>query len=429
LRSDAAASKGVRRKVTFLVWAIILTTALVTVAAIATPLGLYETITPDKVSTLIDFHYVRDSSALGAGTPPRPSLGFSRICENGNRACPNTGQNITIVNVTTSNGLTSTEAEAPYGYDTRIPKKYFDFLESGVSHSRLNQSVSSTFDIQWRTWTTSALNGTDVLFAPNSSYFNNGSAYTLGSYRSLTNILLNDAWDVVEGLIVDSRNGGVGFRNHTMPSQPLPYGAQWSEDILFVEPVTECVNLNVSLDFSLTHANFTNDLEITSPRLVDRGGFVNFDRRGLPFIAIGNQTDPLLAQRAQTGAWITDMLMMLVWNITDRHANGSATITPPFTYLNSQLGKEYPLPTSEGTNKPASSSLSINSYRSIQSYNDLATFFSLLTPLPQSSDSNITSTIFNYTNLPANPYNYHTTDMTPFGKILQTYSSGSTNFR
>jgi hypothetical protein len=392
-----------------------LTTSLVTIAAVVTPLGLYETTAPDKVPTLVDFHYVQDKSALGAGTAYRPSQGFSRICYGGDVACPNSDQEVTLINVTLVDGDTGEVNYAPYGYDTRIPRRYFNFLESGVSGSKMNRSVSSTFDIQWRTWTTSVENATDVSPGLNSSYFNNGSAYVVGAYRSLTNILLNDAWDVVEGLVVDSKNGGVGFRNHTVPSQPLPYGAQWSEDLLFVEPVTECVNLNVSLDFSLNSANYSNSLRLANARLVDHGGFVDFDRKGLPFVSIGNQTDPLLFQRAQAGAWISNMLMMLVWNVTDRAANGSETIAPPFTYLNSEHGKEIVLPTAENDNTPASPYL--NSYNSLLSHSYLGTFFETITPLPESGSQNG----FNYTHLPPNPYNYGWSNISALGKMPCNY--------
>jgi hypothetical protein len=407
-----------------------LTAVLATIAAIVTPLGLYEAVTPDKTPTLVNFQYVKDISALGTGTPPRPSLGFSRICEVGELACPNSGQDVTLVNVTDAFGVTSTETNAPYGYDTRIPSKYVDFWESGVSGSQFNRTVSSSFDIQWRTWTTSSSNATILLGGKNSSYFNNGSAYTVGSYRSLTNVLLNDAWEPVEGLIVDSKSGGIGFRNHTIPSKPLPYGAQWSEDILFVEPVTECVNLNVSLDFSLTNTGVSNSLQISSARLVDLGGFVNFDKTPLPFIAIGNQTDPLLAQRAQAGAWLTNMLMMLVWNITDRNPDGSISLDPPFTYLDSHIGKEIPLPTQDKGNQPAATYLT--SYDSFLTSNDFAHFFQSLTVFGSfldtnnssnatSSDynngiSNDTASVFNYKGLPPNPYQFRPENFTTYGQ-------------
>jgi hypothetical protein len=429
LRSDAAASKGVQRKVKLIVWTIILTAALATIAAIVTPLGLYDAVAPNKSPTFIDFHYVKDTSAFGTGTPPRPSLGFSRICRNGLLACPNSGQNVTLVNSTDANGITELGTSAPYGYSTRIPSKYVDFWESGVSGSKFNRTVSSSFDIQWRTWSTSTANSTVALGLNSTSYFNNGSAFAIGSYRSLTNVLLDEACETVEGLIVDSKSGGIGFRNHTIPSQSLPYGAQWSEDILFIEPVTECVNLNVSLDFSLTKKDLGNDIQLTNARLVDQGGFVNFDKRGLPLIAIGNQTDPLLSQRAQTGAWVTNMLMMLIWNITDRNPNGSVTLNPPFTYLDSYMGKEIFLPTQGKDKVPAASFLT--SYDSFLTSNDLSRFFETLTLIPtfldSTSSTNSTSgafnsgvsngsiSAFNYTGLPPNPYQFLADDITSYG--------------
>ena len=55
-------------------------------------------------------------------------------------------------------------------------------------------------------------------------------------------VLLNEKVEAVEGLIVDTRvgNASIGFRNHTFP-QVQASGAQWTEDLLFLEPVTACV--------------------------------------------------------------------------------------------------------------------------------------------------------------------------------------------
>ncbi|KAL8721861.1 MAG: hypothetical protein Q9225_001538 [Loekoesia sp. 1 TL-2023] len=60
----------------------------------------------------------------------------------------------------------------------------------------------------------------------------------------------------VEGLVVntvhsgDTVRGGIGLRNHTVPSG-LPYGGRWSEDLLWIEPVTACVDTNLTFHFSL----------------------------------------------------------------------------------------------------------------------------------------------------------------------------------
>lgn len=382
------------------------------IAAIVTPLGLYEDIAPQKETTLVNFHYIKDSSALGAGTPPRPEAGFSRICRGGRMACPNTGQTITPVNVTSPQGYISTNYEAPQGYNTRIPRTVYDFWNSGIT--LFNSTISSPFDIQWRTWRTSVKNGSDFL-SFNSSFFNNGSTYAIGSYRPLANLLLNDRWDVVEGLVVDSKSGGIGFRNHTVPSTYLPYGGRWSEDILFIEPVTECVGLNFSLDFRLTSEGnlFSSDLHVGYARFVDHGGFVDINRQPLPFKPIGNQTDPGLSERAYTQAWITNMLTMLIWNITDWTPGKGITVEPPFTYLNSHLGMEITLPQKEKEKQP----VNFKDYHSLSIFNNPGNFLITVVDLPYSSLPTYNYTpAWNYTDLPPNPFKIGTANFTNFSK-------------
>jgi hypothetical protein len=413
LRSDETASQGVHRKVQLIRWVITLTAVLLPIAASITPLGLYEKVAPDQDTTLVSCHYVKDISAFGIGTDPRPSEGFSRLCDGsnfgdpGSRACLNSGYDTTSTNNTS--------------VDPRIPRKYAEFLESGVSGSELNQTVSSAFDIQWRTWQI-ALN--DTLALTNISLASdNISDYAIGAYRTMSNVLLNQAWDAIEGLIVDSKSGGVGFRNHTIPTPNLPYGAQWSEDILFVEPVTECVNLNLSIDYWLVGGVDSQVLNIFNARLVDHGGFANFPRSGIPYIAIGNQTNPLLAERAQTGAWILNMLMMLMWNVTDMNIDGTVTIAPPFSYLNSEIGNEIWLPI-DGTNNFSASDLSYDRLRTYFTPEDFLNDVGLFSFVDASGSgivSNFTIGNFsdNFTQLPTNPFNLTTLDTVGLGELSE----------
>jgi hypothetical protein len=70
---------------------------------------------------------------------------------------------------------------------------------------------------------------------------------------------------LVEGLVVDTRDGGgVGFRNHSVPVE-ASNGATWTEDLLWVRPVTSCVNTNLTF---LIHAVDQFDLSAT---LIDNG--------------------------------------------------------------------------------------------------------------------------------------------------------------
>ncbi len=61
--------------------------------------------------------------------------------------------------------------------------------------------------------------------------------------------------------MVDTIRGGIGFRNHTIPTQ-VYLGAEWDEDLLWIEPVTECVNLNLSVEFNKLPYTSVNSLQL-----------------------------------------------------------------------------------------------------------------------------------------------------------------------
>lgn len=72
------------------------------------------------------------------------------------------------------------------------------------------------------------------------------------------------------------KSGGVGFRNHSAPPFQ-PFGSTWTEDVLFIQPVTQCVDTNLTLDFSISKNDSEGDYSgISQMVLTERGGFVNF---------------------------------------------------------------------------------------------------------------------------------------------------------
>jgi len=323
-------------------YGVILGSALVAVAGVITPLGLYDGIFPSDEATPVRFEYTPDTTALGLGTAPRhDTLGFSRTCFNNTPthfllpgSCPHSDVEVTL----TERDGNITRVESPTGYDTRIPTNVYQFFQSGVS--RLGQTVSSLFDIEYRNYRVEK-DSVD-------RFFQNGSAYLVGDYRQLTNMAINDELEVVEGLVVDTKNGGVGFRNHTAPAERLPLGAQWSEDILFIEPVTECVNLNVTLEYKIPDHTGIPGLEnsrVGNLSLVDRGGFVDFDPNIPLYGSKSDQEDPKLALRAYIGARASNLYMMYRFNISKPDGIRDDRVILP--YLNSEHGKTIPLPASK----------------------------------------------------------------------------------
>ena len=155
----------------------------------------------------------------------RNDLGLSRYCGDSSPVVC-LWSNTTIVEPKNSTSLT--DRIFPGGYDRNLPRNLTEVYSAGLTG--LSKTVSSAFDIQWRTFQEVQRKANDQ----------GGQPFLVGSYRHLRQVLLNDAWEVYEGLIVDTKTGGIGFRNHTIPATPLPYGAFWSEDLLFIEPETEC---------------------------------------------------------------------------------------------------------------------------------------------------------------------------------------------
>lgn len=146
------------------------------------------------------------------------------------------------------------------------------------------------------------------------------SWYTKPDYRTMSTIILEDKIKLVEGLITDLQHGGIGFRNHTAPNATLKYGATWTEDILFIEPETECVSLNLSINAVTPPWNF-NERYLRNVSLVDEGGLSALPRTA-PAIArsgtVNGQNGFDLKDRVSRAAWVNNYYTMLFLNLTDR---------------------------------------------------------------------------------------------------------------
>lgn len=189
----------------------------------------------------------------------------------------------------------------------------------------MSPTVSSIFDIQYRMYR----NSTDP--------YSVLSWYTKPDYRTMSTILLEDKIKLVEGLITDLQKGGIGFRNHTAPNATLKYGATWTEDILFIEPETECASLNLSISALTPPWNF-NERYLRNVSLVDEGGFSALPRTA-PEISrrgtVNGQSGFDLKERASRAAWVNNYYTMLYLNLTNRDE--------PITRIDSTKGQRFEL--------------------------------------------------------------------------------------
>jgi hypothetical protein len=196
---------------------------------------------------------------------------------------------------------------------------------SGVGN---DTTISNYFDIQYRRYA--------VMSDPD---YNNGSSFLIDSFRSMGTKALDNTIEPVEGLVVDTVQGAIGFRNHTVPPG-FPFGATWSEDLLFIEPETVCVDTNITVDYTIGYlVNYTTSIKDLV--LTDRGGFSNISHE-LPQANLTNpQANPDLRNRAYVAAWLTNTYTMLLYNVTNpRNATSGEE---PWSYLNTHVGKTFPL--------------------------------------------------------------------------------------
>ncbi|EFE31822.1 uncharacterized protein ARB_01421 [Trichophyton benhamiae CBS 112371] len=206
---------------------------------------------------------------------------------------------------------------------TRIPENITEMFSSVSKKS----SIAGILDIQYRFW-----------LPYTSEYFDDHKPYPRGQLLSLESLISRDDITLVEGVIADMHSGGIGFRNHSVPSG-MPFGAEWEEDILWVEPEISCVNTNLTYELTLADTrNGTFSPPIRSIELVDEGGFSNL-RHGDPYEGWPNITyaspDPQL--RADRSAWLNNFLAGITYNLTD---GNSSAVGYGF---NVTRGKHYPI--------------------------------------------------------------------------------------
>jgi hypothetical protein len=311
LRSDSSQTHGARTSILLVTNLLTWVSILIALAGIITPLGLYDALVPTN-SVQITFQYLKDETPFGRGTPLRSNLPFSRYCD---PVCP--FSSTLVIDVEDSRG--DFNSTLPYGYNLSIPQFIMDVYSSGTTQPT---TVSNFFDIQWRRYFTSS--------APE---YNNGSSYLISEFRNMQSLVKNIEVQLVEGLVVDMVNGSVGFRNHTFPPD-FQYAVTWSEDLLFVEPETVCVDTNLTIDYTIAkYANSTTSLA-TNIVLTDRGGFVDL-RDAFPAANMTDpQSNPDLWTRAYVAAWYNNFYSALYWNITDLSN----------TYVDSAVNKTFQLP-------------------------------------------------------------------------------------
>ncbi|OJD27594.1 hypothetical protein ACJ73_01016 [Blastomyces percursus] len=297
LNVDTVATTGVKRRVNVVSWLLTVAVALVAIASIVTPLGLYESIEPSNEDENSPFKYMKDTSAFGYGTPPRPNGFFSRHCGT-EYQCPGAIVEKKCEKIGLLENCTSS-------VDITLPESFIAPFRDGAT--KFSPSVSSIFDIQWRTYV-------DNGYKPSKDVF------VKPAYRQLATLLLEDKIIPVEGLVVNMKTGGLGFRAHTVPQRHYEFGSRWREDILFIEPDTQCVDLNFTMEFVLPRDVTTSDQYVEELKIVDQGGFSGLRDNPAPSldrIISNGQVNLNLKDRATSAGWFNNFLTMVFYNVTE----------------------------------------------------------------------------------------------------------------
>ncbi|KAM5358276.1 hypothetical protein ACJZ2D_015434 [Fusarium nematophilum] len=332
LRSDYSLNHGVRKKVSVLSWTTTVGSILLIAVGVSAPLGLSEQLELAG-EEVVSCTYAPDLGPMGSGTPFRTTYEYSRLCGLSTPSnCPGVdGGYQTWLNG--SDGFLesyTTFNKSRNIVDLRIPQNVTEAFISGTA----NSTVSSIFDIQYRSYErfTTAYTSTEYPLQ-------NNSLYTTGSMRTLQSLILNNKTELVQGLVVDTINGGVGFRNHTIPEQS-EFGSSWQEDLLWIEPVTECVDTNLTIEFDKILYATDNPREEQS-FLVDNGGFVNLSPDYPSINQNTTQNDPQLGATAYRAAAFNNALAAALYNLTvGRKDHGKARLGTRYNLTGS--GEPYP---------------------------------------------------------------------------------------
>ncbi|KAJ7058241.1 hypothetical protein C8F01DRAFT_1371658 [Mycena amicta] len=282
LRSDTL--RGAGGRISFFSFLLLATTILVAVAGVIMPLGLSVGADIQAPVRIVPAMFVADTSPLGLATSPRGSdYMYGRICGAFSmKVCPGGAVNTTVIPQEIVDKFNSTP-HGPFGMQFR---RYYN----GTSG---------------RNWTTSV-----PVIATTESLILRNSIFAVG------------------GLIVDlSDKPGIGLYTHTLPTN-LKRGSVWSDDVMWLEPVSACVDTNLTIDYTLGRSQ-AEVIQVNDFNLTDRGGFYNLTH-DYPILDRDGQTNLNLQHHAYKGAVLSNFYAMTNLNMS-RNQSFDAGPGPTFS--------------------------------------------------------------------------------------------------
>lgn len=263
LRPDWAASVSLGKKVAAIGHIGHFSAFLVIATSVIALLGLDDGPMTEGRNAFKRTFYVPDTSPLGNSTVPRGSFIYGRRCVTPDTIpCPGMGATSTL---------------------PQFSPSVFNAFSS---------SEYSPFRVEYR------------------NYYNDSKdEFSIGRLTHIESQVARNDIFAVEGLVVDMENPGIGFWNHSFPS--TKYGGRWSQNILWLEPVSACVDTNIAIDFSL----IDDDSLANAWDIVDRGGIVGLTSLP-PALGEANQQIVDLLARAEYGSYLAKLTAMQSYNIS-----------------------------------------------------------------------------------------------------------------
>ncbi|KAJ2958317.1 hypothetical protein NQZ79_g6085 [Umbelopsis isabellina] len=258
---------------------------LVTITGVITPLGLIPVVS--QVPVDLSLHLLPDLQPLSLAITNRSLYVEERQClstlQLSVAACPGR----TLTNVTGQPILQT---------DLTIPQNISDTFTS-TNHT-------SPFDLQYRRYimSTNDMNSTHLHPVPDITISDS--------------VLLSNSLFAVEGLIIDTTESpGVGIGNLQVPY--LPHGATWSQEMLWIEPETACVDLGFTVNFKLPDTAFIGRFDSNKNiSLTDQGGFSKFNFSSPDYGWNGQQIT--MEDRAHRLAFLSNKYIMEEYNISTK---------------------------------------------------------------------------------------------------------------
>ncbi|KAG0637152.1 hypothetical protein HOY80DRAFT_1085649, partial [Tuber brumale] len=268
--ADSAASRGARKRVIYIIPLSKIALIILAIAVVVTPLGLSAEGAP-SFTKHTDFEHLKDA------LPVVPDMYFAALTNSGG-----TGTLMTHFRDFTSSQIRLSYTHLSVNILTKIsPKTLLTYSRAAPPGGNL---ISGPFDVQYRAFSNSK--HSDAKNSRNWIPKSQDNVYTIGLFETFRCVILDDNFVLVVGLIIDTKNGGVGIRNHSAPLN-LRYGGTWEESLLWLEPVSQCVDNNITVGFT-----GSTNLQLGDLRSTDRRGWRTF-----------------------SGAWMTNKIAALSFNL------------------------------------------------------------------------------------------------------------------